>query len=276
MKPWLPTQGQGQVAIHWIAWAVIAWHALLAILLFRSWIVRAAIHGRMPVPEGRRMLRSFLGSKSFLPLSLPALAVLAILSTNSLGISSIPPVAIVSIAVIQIYIYLYQSLPPTVLLLTTSSAASAQLRYRLDRGLHPYRVVVMLDPKSESDSGEFYKNSLAWDNHRTSGLGWHDRVRLLMEVSAVLLLDTRIVTTALSYEALQVVGRPDLSSKTVLIAADDGSCPLIDSLGTGSPGSWMGRQQEEHLIGFLRSSLLVHVSSPDDHPWMKRMMNDDR
>src|SRR5262249_55331950 len=157
----------------------------------------------VPIVEAKLMLYyRFTGIHSSTDY-LPLLAIIFMVTTNLFGLSSIPWIGVLGLMLFQFYILLYQACPPTVIFLATSLSESAAVRYRIDRGIHPYRVVALLDPSCEATSSLFYQNSLEWDNVRTTA-AWEPVVYKLIDKSPRIVIDTRVPSPSVVHETQRV------------------------------------------------------------------------
>jgi hypothetical protein len=258
-----------------LAWLFFSYSLLLIFGIGPAWSAAAQAYGRFPAQEARLMLYyRFISVYSYM-LYLPLTAMGFMVATNVFGLSSIPWVGVAAMGLFQLYIYMYQILPPTVIYLGTSNARSAVLRYRMDRGINPYRIVVLLDPSTEASASAFYRNYLEWDNLRTN-LPWEPVVHVLMEKVPRIAMDTRVASPAVVHESRRVCSRAELLAKTLFIVDDTGAAPSLVVAGITVPDQDLRTVQEADVIRALRDSGLTRVASPDDHPWMKELMNDRR
>jgi hypothetical protein len=173
----------------------------------------------------------------------------------------------VSLLFFWLHIVLYQSTPPSVLLLGTSNGECVRLRHKLERGLYPYRVVVLFDPHaaSPSDFSLFARNLLEWDNLRTTSGNWRSVVHPLMDMVPIIVMDTRFPTPGVIEEAKRVTTE-GLSGKTVLLVGDDGSAPALGDLGKPDISGDLRLSIEDQLVALLRTMGLSRTTSPDDIP----------
>src|SRR5262249_15671421 len=138
----------------------------------------------------------------------------------------------------QTYIWAYQAVPPTVLVLGASRSETFQLRYRLERGLNPYRVVCLLDPElaRAEISGSFQRNGLEWDNLRTSSTDqWRAAVHSLMLIASFIVLDARVGTPRVCDEVSHLI-TAGLSHKTLFVG-DETGMPAVRRLRLSSPAA---------------------------------------
>jgi hypothetical protein len=145
------------------------------------------------------------------------------------------PVATVSFLVAYAFqFYLFWSvaryIPPSVLILGTSSPEFGVVVAKLRGSLHPHRIMEMLDSKEEADKNDHFPNNRL-DNFRTTpNYAWEKVFQVLLDVAPVVLLDGRSSTTNLKYEA-EIVAKT--KHKAVIIICTNNRSELIDGLGPG-------------------------------------------
>jgi hypothetical protein len=240
----------------------------------KIWVTTIDIYSRVTCKQVFWLLALRVKSFGYYMLFLPLLAAVFITVTNHLGMSSFPWIGVFSLFLLQIYVYEYQATPPTVIHLGSSCSATALLRYRIDRGINPYRVIVLFDPSIEFNSAEYYQNSLEWDNYRTNQ-DWKPVAHALMEMAPRVVIDTRVPSPGVVHEVSRVCSDMNLIRKTFFVISDNGEAPALVYAGIHLNPT-IKAVREVDLIMALRNSGLTKVRSVDDHPWMKNMMGDDR
>jgi len=117
------------------------------------------------------------------------------------------------------------STPPALIILGSSSTALGRTLHDCRAALDPLRVVSLLDV----DESGFLHDINRLDNFRTSeDINWKMMFKVMCNAARVILLDARVDTPALRYEAKEVV---DMSSgKSVIVVQQDGKAPLIEQL----------------------------------------------
>jgi hypothetical protein len=221
--------------------------------------------GKTPLAYGRRTLRTVAKSRFRFALYAPLLALIPVNATYFLSKFVIPLPYSLALVLFQLHIWVYQSVPPTVLLLGNSRLQTIRLRERLERGLHPYRVIVFLDASVVSSGSltRFQDNLLRWDNFRTANVkDWRTVVHPIMNFVPILVIDTRVASPFVVEEVCHALDK-DLAHKTVFLAGSDGQAPALDAAGI-QPKRDLIFTQEEALVARLKGMGLDRVVSPDD------------
>jgi hypothetical protein len=129
-------------------------------------------------------------------------------------------------------------LPPTVLVFSTSTNDRLRWALALKRFAGGRRVISLLDtgymrPKpSVTDLWAITsRRSLALtDVLRTNEAGnWQAVIQELIGLTPVVVVDTRVYTRALRFEAATMLA-PQYAYKAIFVSEDDGSCPVLDQL----------------------------------------------
>jgi len=224
-------------------------------------------HGKTPLAYVGRMLKTVAKSQISFYLYAPLLTLIPINGLYFLHKTIIPITYSLAIVLFQLHIWAYQALPPTVLLLGNSRLETIKIRERLERGLHPYRVIVFLDASvigSGSLTG-FQWNLLAWDNFRTaSAPDWRSVVHPMIDFVPILVIDTRVASPCV-IEEIHYTLNTKLAKKTVFLTEMSGHAPALEAAGKISSRNLVVTQ-EDKIIPVLKSMGLNRVVSPDDLP----------
>jgi hypothetical protein len=124
-------------------------------------------------------------------------------------------------------IFLGQNRPFGVLFLTTSRAQQFALEEKLFKAVSPLSVVTLLDMRySESHTSGEARQS--FNNYRAvDEATWEDVVYELADLSPIIVLDTRTVTSPMLMEARRVLD-PNLAYKTFFLIGENGERPVLD------------------------------------------------
>ena len=120
--------------------------------------------------------------------------------------------------------------PPAVLILGVSSQKTANLVRRISVAIHPLRIIALFNTTS---TGRFMGTfSVFTDNMRTdSDREWQRVVELILDVVPIVVLDTRIESSAIIYEVKRVMGNNQYRKKTLFIVSSDNKAPALESSG---------------------------------------------
>lgn len=178
----------------------------------------------------------------------------------------VSPYIQVPVLLICAHLTLYQATPPTVLLLGASHVDVARLRYEVERGLHPYRVIALLDGGSASELSSFERELQRWDSLRTlNAAAWRKAVDRLAGDAPIIVIDARHASANLADE---IAGRRSKGQlkKALVVTQDDGTAP---ALAEDSPAALPTCAAAE-VVRVLRSDRrLTRVRSPNDSPFLR-------
>ena len=166
----------------------------------------------------------------------------------------------------QTYIWAYQAVPPAVLFLAASRTESFELRYRLERGLHPYRVVCLLDPGLADPEmhGLFKRNTFEWDNLWATRISkWQTTVHPLMDMASFILVDARVGTPGVIEEISRIVAA-GLFRKTLFIVDEAGNAAALEANAISTTSNEVKVIREEEAIPVLKAIGLSKTASPDE------------
>ncbi len=251
----------------WCGYIGCGYAGMLWFIQSDLWHVTNKLYGRFPLAQSMRMLRYTARTVHAYYLYGPLAALLPVAGWYLYNRTVFPWSTIAAVLLYQAYIWAYQSTPPSVLLLGTSRPESIDLRERLERMLHPYRVVVLFDssvvaPLSRTD---FQRNLLEWDNLRTSGRSdWRTIVHPLMDSAPVLVVDTRIASPAVVEETTRILGRHDLVAKTLFLTEPSGDSSSMEAGSHRTGSASETRVTEGELRAALKNRGLTNTKSPDE------------
>ena len=130
-----------------------------------------------------------------------------------------------------------RSVPPTLLMLGTSSPAFGRAVHDFRQALSPARVIALLAvaPGSGVEYAHGWLRQLPWsaadrlDDFRIEdGSEWKPLVATLCQQARAILIDARIATDALIDEAAIIASQTNVPS--LVAVTQDGKCPLLDRL----------------------------------------------
>lgn len=260
-----------QDIVSWGSFVASFYFALCLIGDIHAWRVTISVYGKMPWLVTKQMFFSILKSRIHYYLWGPLLIFLIIIKCRIIWGTVYPTSFLVAATFFWAHLLIYQCLPPSILLLGTSRHECVTLRHKLERGLHPYRVVVLLEPFSANSSihSLFVRNLFEWDNLRTSTKKWKSVVHPLMDIVPAIVLDARVPTPGVLEETRRILAEGFIS-KTVFLVEDNTNAPVLDALDIKISDYKFLIAQELRLVELLKKMGLSRTSSPDDHPFFKR------
>jgi hypothetical protein len=198
----------------------------------------------------------------------------ALLDLASYGLSRaldlrVPAICFVPFLMMQMVNFSRDLVPPAVLLLTTSRWESVRLFTRLARGVWPYRVALLLDPKSCDESRH---SKLHWQGFEDANLrlpphvDWRVAMRSLASFVPFVVLDARVATAAVIEEVRHVAASPDRLRKTYFISDNNGAVPALDAAELLHRRATANTCALEEIVDRLRRDGLRDTASPDDIP----------
>jgi len=248
----------------WFGYAMSGYQAFLWLFAPHWWTVTARLRGHFPLREAGRTLTFVAQSPIAYYLYQPGLLYLAPLAMYWFDGTVFPFSVLLFPALFQTYIWAYQSLPPTVLLLASSRQESFDFRYTLERALNPYRVVCLLPPglADPSQQSLFKRNLYEWDNFwSVDSNRWRTIADPLMEIASFIVVDARVATPGVTEEAGRIV-RGRLLRKTLFIVGESRAVLDANGLAVGQLG--IRTVHQEQVVAALKALGLSHTASPDD------------
>lgn len=123
------------------------------------------------------------------------------------------------------YVMVRTLITPTVLLCTASVEEAANTYKKLSEAASPARVVSLIDAPL---SKELLVNFI-FDNFRTGFEGWEKILVSLSQLSSIIVVDARFVTSHVMLEAKRAIS-PMVLHKTYFLIGEDGQCPVLTQL----------------------------------------------
>ncbi len=253
-----------------VFWGAIAFSCLLVIPLLAGlhqlWVT-VRLYRRTPLADALGTLRCTARTRNAWMILLPPVLTVIVFGiiAPARGITY-PNIFFLPIALIHFLLLVTFAAPPSVLLLGSSRWESVRLFNLIERGIYPYRVVVLFEP-SRSDPNRhsrFHWLGFEFDNLRILGRhSWRDVVYRIASNVPIIVLDTRLPSPAVIEESRRMLEARFLH-KTLFVVADDGSAP---SLTVASPDQHMEalrRTTIHDVVQNLKVMGLAHTTSPDD------------
>jgi hypothetical protein len=250
-------------ALWWLAWVIAALHFIMTVGVWAATLRTLGVSSLRVCP---RILRLSLHATPVREVAVAALLPLAASSLAGLFgigrefIAELPVGAVMLIALL----YFTRLLVPPVALVFASST-DEQLRWAL--GLKKFtagrRVISLLDTSYMAvrpTAGDLAATTLRRSGSLTDVLrvsdsaNWRDGARELIDISPIVIIDTRVCTEALLFEASSVLA-PRHAHKAVFVSDDNGACPVLERLldeGRLPPGRAVNAVTEGELGQLLR------------------------
>ncbi len=209
---------------------------LYTIMTISIWTATIQTLGVSSLRHCLRMLRlSFRASairELFVALLLPVVAVLIGKIYGTWYVQTLPLNGLLWMGFLCFTLFL---VPPTVLVFSTSTDERLRWVLALKRFAGGRRVISLLDtghmsvkPSVTDLWAIMSRRSLALtDVLRTSEDGnWQAVVKELIELTPIVVVDTRVFTRACLFEAATIL-MPQYVDKAIFVSKEDGSCPLL-------------------------------------------------
>ena len=174
------------------------------------------------------------------------------------------PISVILVPVfLQVYNWVYLSIPPSVLYLSQACPESIIFRETLERQVNPYRVLALFTPSLADKTlvSSFRRNLFDWDNlWTTSSSDWRPKVFRLIAMVPVIVVDTRYPSHATEEEIVHIEEAGCLD-KTLFVAAEGDMQSCVEGLGVTNTSAWNVLTTDE-LPRRLREHGIVEVSPP--------------
>jgi hypothetical protein len=250
-----------------IGFIFCAYFCLLLFSDMNTYYAAWGLYGRKkPLAYAGKMLKTVAKTHISYYLYAPLLTQIPVIALYAFKKIDLPLSWILAVALFQLHIWAYQAIPPAVLLLGTSRPETVNLRERLERGLHPYRIIVLLDSSviNSATHTPFQRNLLAWDNFRTTlKHDWLSVVLPLMDIAPMIVVDTRVASPCVIEEIRHTLNT-QLITKTIFLTGINGQAPALDSVGEIPSTLRPELSQEDQIISKLKEMGLTKAVSPDD------------
>ena len=252
-------------------WISIAASIVLVIAL--SWAVQQALatvrlYKLTPIADAMRTLRYTLRGRNAWIVLLPIVSILVFCVVLPVRQHDYPKIYLLPVILLHLNAIALYATPPSVLLLGSSRWESVRLFNLIERGIYPYRVVVLLEP---SQTEPLRHSSHHWLHFETDNLrilgphSWRDVVHRISASVPIVVLDTRLASPAVVEETRHMMEEP-LRHKTIFVVADDGSAPSVVAAQPNNCLSKLRTVRLYEVVGELREMGLTETTSPDDSP----------
>lgn len=247
-----------------VVWTLVALHALVT---FLGWVLTIRTLG---IASLRQCTRTFFISIRGWPVVTKMLLFCApfviIRFLNSLGVGpgqlNVFPVNALMLTTFMLVSLLV--IPPTAVVF--SSSTDRQIRWALALKLlaRGCRVISLLDTGNMKSKGNirdlwnrFARNAITLVDvlRTTEAENWQYLVEELIKVTPIVIVDTRVCTRALLFEASQVT-TVEYAHKAIFVSEDDGSCPVLERLvtnGSVPPDFLVSIVKQDELGPILRT-----------------------
>lgn len=224
--------------LRYIVWGLAS---LYLIMTVRIWSATLRTLGLSSVRRCPRLLRlafraSQLRELSVILLSAPlAIFLSGVYGRDNLYVAALPLNAFMLIAVLCFTLIF---VPPTALVLSSSTDRQLRWALALRRYMGSRRVISLLDTgymalkPSAGDAWSILmrRSGSLTDVLRTSSKGdWQQGVRELIEIAPIVIVDTRVCTQALLFEASTILDQKYVY-KAIFVSKDDGASPVLERL----------------------------------------------
>lgn len=225
----------GWSVLSWLVWGLTALYAVMTVGIWHATLTTLGLSSLRRCP---RMLRLSFRASPIRELSVVLILTpvgIFLMSRYGIGGGYVTPLPLLLIALLCFTLVL---VPPTTLVF--SSSTDGQLRWALElkKFTGGRRVISLLDTGYMAFKPSIYdlwpiisrRSASLTDVLRTSdAVNWQDGVRELIDISPIIVVDTRVCTEALLFEASAVL-TPEHVHKAILVSADDGACPVLERL----------------------------------------------
>ncbi len=228
----------GWLILKYLVWGIAALYTVMTVSIWSATVRTLGLSSLRHCP---RMLRlSFQASpirELVIALLVPFIAVIlgSIYEPAVWYLETLPVNGFLLIAVLCFTLFL---VPPTTLVLSTSTNERLRWALALKRFTGGRRVISLLDtgymsfkPNPVDLWAIMSRRSLTLtDVLRTSDTSnWQAGVKELIGITPIVVVDTRVCTNALLFEASTMLTPPNVY-KAIFVSQDDGACPVLEKL----------------------------------------------
>lgn len=269
----MPSLNAGWPVVRLVAWCVAAQYVMLAVSVWLATLQTLGLSSLRVCPRAMWLsLRAshILEAVVFFPVTFAAAVALLAYAGRDSYLAVLPPDLILLVA---LFYFAHLPVPPTVLVF--SSSTDKQLRWV--SGLKQFtggrRIMSLLDTGYLSVRPA--TKDLLWfvavragaltDVLRTSGKDdWRKRVRELIDITPIVIVDARVCTEAVLFEASSVLA-PECAHKAIFVSEDDGAAPVLERLldaGRLPPGRRLNVVKEGELGELLKKLVASRDALP--------------
>ena len=254
--------------IFWMSIAVSVIFAIILLAAAQQLLVTFWLYRRMPWSEGLGALRYTLRTRNAWTVVLMIVTVGIFCVVLPLQGISYPKIILLPVALLQLNVLALYGTPPSVLLLGSSRWENVRLFNLIERGIYPYRVVVLLEPSQTEPARHSRSHWMHFevDNLRVLGPhSWREIVHRIARSVPLIVLDTRFASPGVNEETKQMIRDP-FRDKTLFVVADDGSAPSFAATNTQTLLPECRTARLQAVVSTLRDMGLSKATSPDDAP----------
>ena len=249
------------IAVSGVLVATLMWAAQQALATVR-------LYKRTPLIDAMCTLRYTLRGKNAWIAFLPILSVIVFGVVLPLRDVYYPKIVLLPVILFHLYTFALHAMPPSVLLLGSSRWETVRLFNLIERGIYPYRVVVLLEPSLTEPlrHSRFHWEHFEADNLRIIGPhSWRDVVHRTSARVPLVVLDTRLASPAVVEETRWMLEEP-FRTKALFVVADDGSAPSVVAARPDTSLSDLRTVRVTEVVSALKTMGLTKTTSPDDAP----------
>ena len=221
-----------------LIWTLVILHALVTLL---SWLLTIRTLG---VGSLRQITRMFILSSQGWPVIVRALllcapfVILNFLNSVGAGPGTFNIFPVNALMLIALMLLSLPMIPPTAVVFSSSTDRQLRWALSLKQLAGGRRVISLLDTgymKSKRNLRDlwatFIRHAISlMDVLRTVETeDWQYVVQQLVKVAPIVIVDTRVCTHALLFEAATVASN-EYAHKAIFVSEDDGSCPVLERL----------------------------------------------
>lgn len=224
--------------ITYLIWIVAGLHLIMAIGIWWATVRTLGLSSLRHCPRMARLSFRAAPIRELLLVMLTTVIAIIIISvyvSTSEYVAGSPQNAVILIVVLCCTLFV---VPPAALVF--SSSTDRQLRWALSlKGLtRGRRVISLLDTaymRPKFSLGDVWavtrrRSFTMTDILRTSDMNnWQSGVRELIEITPIVVVDTRVATPALLFEASTMLA-PQNRHKAIFVTNNDGACPVLETL----------------------------------------------
>lgn len=253
-----------------VLWTLVVVHALVTLL---SWLLTIRTLG---VSSLQQVTRMFYLSGNGWPVIVRVLllcapfAILRFLNSLGVGPGTFNIFPVNALLLMAIMLMSLPLIPPTAVVFSSSTDRQLRWALSLKKLAGGRRVISLLDTGYMNSrwnirdlAATFIRHAITFmDVLRTMETeNWRYVVQELIKFAPIVIVDTRVCTHALLFEA-STVATNQYAHKAIFVSEDDGSCPVLERL---------------VVNGSVRSDLLISIVKEDElGPILKRLVRSPR
>lgn len=228
----------GWLLVSWLAWGLAALYLIMTISI---WAGTLRTLGPSSLRHCLRVLRlSFRAPpiREATAVFLLPLVVMLLLRAQGIGGETVAALPLNALLLMVLMWFTLLLVPPTALVFSSSTDRQLRWALSLKRFTRGRRVISLLDTgymAVKRSAGDVWsiasrRSMSLTDVLRTSDTDdWQAGVKELIEMTPIVVVDTRVCTQALLFEASTALA-PPYASKAIFVSDDDGACPVLERL----------------------------------------------